>query len=172
MAGWYELMRFSWLVDEAALPDGSKLKTASSRSMPRGKGRVDSQNPTGKLKEALDATWTVIEPGVRGRLPNHTRRSQALIVVQPGSPAQPWHVDLDGDADYHTVLVPLTTEHEAGGTEFEDGLCYMPVRGRAYAFDGALVHRGGAHRGTKRRVCAAFVLTSCDATDDLNVVHV
>jgi hypothetical protein len=136
----------------------------------RGERRGDYQNPgQGTVARALlDRTWAVVWPHFRDALPNAKRQNQALVRVDPGAPAQPFHCDADGDREYHTIVVPLTTEHEAGGTEFEDGPAFLPVRGLAYCFDGAVIHRGGAHRGVRRRVFAAFTVAP-GVLEDLNV---
>ena len=97
--------------------------------------------------------------------------SRALAVVPPGEPAQPWHCDLDGCTDYHTLIVPLTTEYDAGGTEFKDGEARLPVRGTAYCFDGSIYHRGAAHRGRKRRLFGVYTIVPIGwDNDDINVL--
>jgi hypothetical protein len=134
----------------------------------RGKRRGDMQNPMhgSEACQLLEATWAAVRPLVRRHYPRHKLRSQALAYVEPGAPAQEFHCDLDGNTDMHTVIVPLTSEHDAGGTQFADGLAFTPVRGLVYAFDGADVHRGAAHRGQARRVFAAYVISTRALQDD------
>ena len=138
--------------------------------VPRGELRGDYQNPTRgtAARAVLDRTWALVWPLFLHTLSGARLQNQALVRVDPGAPAQPFHCDADGDRDYHTIAVPLTTEREAGGTEFENGLAFLPVRGLAYCFDGAVIHRGAAHRGTRRRVFAAFTVAP-GVIDDLNV---
>ena len=136
----------------------------------RGRVRGDYQNPPQGTRAGniLSATWALVWLKVKGRLRGLELQSSSLAYVDPGEEPQPFHCDADGDKKYHTIIVPLTTERESGGTEFEDGLAYLPVRGIGYCFDGAVVHRGGAHRGVRRRVFAAFTLAP-GVYDDLNV---
>lgn len=156
----------------AALPVVRGIAWAGA--IPRGPGRGDLQNPTtgSAAHTVLAAVWDIVAPrlilqrhlvGRRFRRP--VLRSQALCYVSPGAPAQPFHCDADGDRQYYTVIVPLTTERSAGGTEFGDGTCCRPVRGTAYYFDGAAVHRGAAHAGRRIRVYAAYVLCAHDGVD-------
>ena len=156
----------------AALPVVRGIAWAGA--IPRGPGRGDLQNPTtgSAAHTVLAAVWDIVAPrlilqrhlvGRRFRRP--VLRSQALCYVSPGAPAQPFHCDADGDRQYYTVIVPLTTERSAGGTEFGDGTCYRPVRGTAYYFNGAAVHRGAAHAGRRMRVYAAYVLCAHDGID-------
>jgi hypothetical protein len=152
--------------DEATLPPAAGLPAIIAaaprhRRVPRGVHRWDYQNPpprsaAGRL---LEQVWRVVWPLMQPKLPSAVQRQSAtLAIVDPGEPAQPFHCDADGDTAYFTILVPLTTEWEAGGTVFQDGVMYLAVRGLAYCFDGAVEHRGSAHRGQRRRVFAAFVV--------------
>lgn len=88
----------------------------------------------------------------------HRVLHRSVGFVPPGEPPQSWHVDSDGDGHYWTVIIPLTTENKAGGTEFKGGTIHRSKRGLAYAFHGGVVHRGTAHRGTKMRVFVALVV--------------
>ena len=119
--------------------------------VPRGHSRGDSQNPPAgsDARTVLDTVWAAVWPKFAGRLRRLQKDSASLCYVDPGEPPQPFHCDADGDRRYHTIVVPLTTELDSGGTEFADGLAYNAVRGIAYCFDGAIIHRGGAHRGRR-----------------------
>ena len=113
----------------------------------------------------------MVWPRFAKRLRGLTRQSSALCYVDPGEPAQPFHCDADGDKRYHTVMVPLTSDIDSGGTEFEDGVAFKAVKGLAYCFDGAFIHRGAAHRGSSRRVYAAYVVCPAGAPPDPNVFY-
>ena len=151
-------MRFHVHLDPQTLPQPS-VDIVLPNIVLRGTNRGDCQNPAKGTEayEILEAAWSVAWPRFCGRLKRLHRQSSALCFVDPGEPAQPFHCDADGDKQYHTIMVPLTTELDSGGTEFEDGVCYNAVRGLAYCFDGAIVHRGCAHRGAQKRICAARV---------------
>lgn len=164
-------MRFTVKVDPDALPIVKPRTLAEVTGVARGLLRVDVQNPEEpELAQALGEAWLLVWPKLRGRMRGFQVRSKTMAFVEPGAPAQPWHCDLDGDLKYHTVIVPLTTEHDAGGTQFEDGAAQLPVRGSAYCFNGAEVHRGAAHAGKHQRIFATFVVTPLDhEVKDLNV---
>lgn len=164
-------MRFHCNIDENSLPFVPEtLKWGPI--IKRGRRRGDYQNPPAgtDARRILDDVWEAVWPKFRGRLGSLGLQSTALAYVDPGEKAQPFHCDADGDERYHTVLVPLTTEIDSGGTQFEDGVAFLPRRGIAYCFDGALVHRGAAHRGEKRRVFAAYVLAP-GVYRDLNIFN-
>jgi len=152
-------MRFHLAVDSSKLPVvepdlewGPMIK--------RGRSRGDYQNPPlgSRAQQILTDTWNLVWPHLRARFKKHTLLSQTLARVPPGEPEQPFHCDRDGDSAYHTIIVPLTTEHAAGGTEFEDGVAFLAVRGIVYCFNGAVVHRGSAHRGERERIFASYVI--------------
>ena len=162
-------MRFHVFIDPSQLPTIDH-DLEWGHLVKRGCQRGDYQNPPEgtRAHEILTETWALVWPRLQKRFKSHQLQSQALGYVPPGEQAQPFHCDLDGDTKYHTVIVPLTTEHDAGGTQFEDGLAYLPVRGIVYCFNGDVVHRGTAHNGQKERVFAVFVLTPHEI-DDLNM---
>jgi hypothetical protein len=165
-------MRFTVAFPPTLLPN--RLPSVNHTDLvQRGVQRGDLQNPpsgtaAGRiLDDVLQIVWPHLGEFTAGRQVH----SRALAVVPPGEPAQPWHCDLDGCTEYHTLIVPLTTEYDAGGTEFKDGEARLPVRGTAYCFDGAFCHRGAAHRGRKRRVFAAYTIVPNNwAKKDDNVV--
>lgn len=159
--------------DPALLPNPEVLPLPSKRgTVKRGRNRHDLQNPDPETPwgQLVAQTEAVVWPLLAKRFGRHRVHSRAVGVVPPGEPAQPWHCDLDGDTRYWTVLVPLTTEYEAGGTEFQTGEARLPVRGTAYAFHGAEMHRGAAHRGAKARIYVALVVVSAKwRGEDANV---
>jgi hypothetical protein len=164
-------MRFHVTVDPAALPRIAPDLQWPNSTVLRGDRRGDWQQPPqgSAAHEALETTWSLVWPRFARRMRTLERQSSALCYVEPGEPAQTFHCDADGDRRYHTIMVPLTTEIDSGGTEFEDGVAYTAVRGLAYCFDGAIVHRGAAHRGSTRRVYAAYVVRPAGAAADPNV---
>ena len=165
-------MRFHVHLDPRTLPK-VPADIELTNVVSRGAARGDCQNPpAGSAAHAvLEAAWAAAWPRFAKRLRNLERNNSALCYVEPGEQAQPFHCDADGDKRYHTVLVPLSTEHESGGTEFEDGVAFHAVRGLAYCFDGAMVHRGMAHRGRTRRVFAAYTVCPPGTAPDPNVFY-
>ena len=165
-------MRFHVWIDPAQLPTVPS-GIALPNVVPRGASRGDCQNPPegSEARTILEQTWATVWPRFAGRLRKMARQSAALCYVDPGEPAQPLHCDADGDRRYHTIMVPLTTDLDSGGTEFADGVAYNAARGLAYCFDGAMVHRGGAHRGSARRLFAAYVVRPAGASADPNVFY-
>ena len=165
-------MRFYVQLDPRTLPEiPNDLKFTNV--VPRGVNRGDCQNPPqgSAARTLLEACWKVVWPRFAKRLRGLTRQSSALCYVDPGEPAQPFHCDADGDKRYHTVMVPLTSDIDSGGTEFEDGVAFNAVKGLAYCFDGNFIHRGAAHRGSSRRVYAAYVVCPAGAPPDPNVFY-
>jgi hypothetical protein len=162
-------MRFHIFFNETQLPFIDE-KFEWGKLVKRGKQRGDYQNPPKgtRAHKVLCQTWALVWPLLQSRFKKYTLQSQTLGLVPPGEPAQHFHCDSDGDTNYHTVIVPLTTEHDAGGTQFENGLSYLPVRGMAYCFNGAVIHRGAAHRGQQNRIYAAYVL-NLQVVDDPNI---
>ena len=162
-------------IDPSTVPEVADLKgrVAGSKVL-RGEKRYDYQNPPPRTKagQILAGVEEAIRPVLDAKFPGHRIESRCLAVVPPGEPDQPWHCDLDGDTEYHTVLVPLTpTNHDAGGTDFERGIRYTPVRGLVYWFDGDEGHRGVANRSDSRRIFAGFVVVPHEwEGDDCNIM--
>ena len=147
--------------DAAQLPDPTSLKQPHKMSViRRGRHRHDFQNPAvgAPWGDVIARTEAEVWPLLSKKFGKHRILSRTVGFVQPGAPAQPWHVDLDGDRMYWTVMVPLTTDYDSGGTEFGTGEARLSVRGTMYAFNGAELHRGAAHRGGALRVYVAFVV--------------
>jgi hypothetical protein len=87
----------------------------------------------------------------------------SVLAVEAGALAQEFHSDnADAKGAYWTVLMPLTThDPRQGGTEFAG--VGLPPHGRAYRFDGSVLHRGTANASDSVRYVLMCVL--CDAFD-------
>lgn len=155
------MVRFT-CIDPDALPDTLSLgTTVAGTKVVRGERRCDYQNPSPRSRagQILKKVEAAIQPVLAEHFRGYRIDSKCLAVVPPGEPAQPWHCDLDGDTEYHTILVPLSpTDRDAGGTDFDSGVRCCPVRGLVYWFDGDELHRGLAHRGKRARVFAGIVV--------------
>jgi hypothetical protein len=151
---------------------------AQQNTVERGLLRYDWQNPKCYFaQKLLEEVWRAVEKYVDRSpiLSRHRVDSMCLAVVHPGAPEQEWHCDLDGDTSYFTLIVPLTSERSAGGTQFNDPRTGRRTerarRGKAYYFDGDVIHRGARHLGQCIRVFAAFTLVPEDWTgEDLNIL--
>jgi len=155
------MVRFT-RIDVRGLPDLLSLgRSIAGTKVVRGDKRCDYQNPPSRSRagQILDKVEAAVAPVLSDHLPGHRVESRCLAVVPPGEPNQPWHCDLDGDTEYHTVLVPLSpTDRDAGGTDFDSGVRFTPVRGLVYWFDGDEMHRGLANRSDRVRVYAGLVV--------------
>jgi len=149
-------------------------KTIAGNKVVRGDRRCDYQNPSlrSRAGQILKKVEAAIQPVLIEHFKGYRIASKCLAVVPPGESDQPWHCDLDGDTEYHTILVPLSpTDRDAGGTDFDSGVRCCPVRGLIYWFNGDELHRGLAHRGDRPRVFAGIVVVPEGwSGEDLNIM--
>jgi len=79
------------------------------------------------------------------------------MIVFPGSPDQPIHIDdaqstQAGRRCYFTLIVPLTFDPKAGGTNFPKLHKTFSSFGGALAFDGGVEHAGLGNRSKTNRI--------------------
>ena len=76
------------------------------------------------------------------------------MIVHPGSPDQPSHVDDSSGENlcYYTLIVPLTSNPDSGGTHFPVMNHVFRSFGGALVFDGGVTHAGLGNRSKEDRI--------------------
>lgn len=122
----------------------------------------------------VDKVAAVVEPHYTTKLGLGPAQSRALCFSLPRCRDQEFHSDnFDAGSAYYTVLVPLTTAADSGGTRFEkfekygvrDRVDYPAQRGTAYCFDGEFLHLGLGNNSDEMRVFVALVFHAPGMTD-------
>ena len=137
-------------------------------SVPRDHARWDihlSQKWVNQMKDVNVAFATACDMAetVRNRYCKSSSSSRTTsvawhaMIVHPGSPDQPVHVDdskfkVGGTRCYYTLILPLTGDAKAGGTHFPALNYTFAEYGGVLVFDGAVEHAGLGNRSNSDRV--------------------
>ena len=157
----------------------TKLNGGSCSNMIDRDGRYDLRLPEFVIEEL--GLHRLLEPiltrltGIMGN-PAPQIRTQNVVFVPVGSPAQPWHAD-DSVHDlkhhrYFTILIHLNPiDENCGGTEIwskkaQRGDMIRNRPGDAFIFHGSLQHRGQANVGYYHRL---FYYASFACRKDQNI---
>ena len=160
--------------DPKDLPSVENVPVPDDRCMVRrGRNRYDLQEGArskSRWETIIIQTQALVMPLFTKWFRKHRVLHRFVGFVPPGEPSQEWHVDCDGDDQYWTAIVPLTSDSKAGGTEFKRGGVYPSTRGHAYAFHGGEVHRGTEHQGKGMRIYVALVIVPMSwKGNDINI---
>ena len=90
-----------------------------------------------------------------------------VMSVLPGCKKQQIHVDDGGERCYYTLILPLTSDMNSGGTYFPSLDHTFSRLGGVLVFHGTVAHAGMANMSKKRRI---FLYAAIYTKRDFNVV--